>query len=86
MAELGAICQGLQLTWDLGFKFIHLKIDSMIVLAWLTNENSTFPPNMFPLLCDCRSLMAQAWAVRVHHLYREANGCADGLTKWGNHQ
>ena len=86
MAELGVVCQGLQLAWDLGFKFIHLKIDSMIVLAWLINENSTFPPNVFLLLCYCRSLMTQAWAVQVHHIYREADGCADSLTKRGNHQ
>ena len=31
--ELGAVRQGLKLAWDLGFEFIHLEIDSMIVLA-----------------------------------------------------
>jgi len=33
VAELGAVRQGLKLAWDLGFEFIHLEIDSMIVLA-----------------------------------------------------
>ena len=86
VAELGAVCRGLKLAWYLGFKFIHLEIDSMIVLAWLTNENSNFPPHVFPLLCDCKSLMAQAREVQVHHIYREANECADALAKRGDHQ
>ena len=33
IAELGAVRQGLILAWELGFKFIHLEIDSMIVLS-----------------------------------------------------
>ena len=24
--------------------------------------------------------------MHVHHMYREANGCADVLAKWGTHQ
>ena len=41
MAELEAVSQGLWLAWDLGFKFIQLEIDSVIVLSWLTEVNST---------------------------------------------
>ena len=63
MAELGAVRQGLMLAWELGFKFIHLEIDSMTMLSWLTAKTSNFPPNVFPLLCDCRSLMEWAWEV-----------------------
>ena len=32
-AKLGAVHQGLMLAWELGFKFIHLDIDSMTVLS-----------------------------------------------------
>ena len=39
MAELGVMRQGLMLAWELGFKFIHLEIDSMTVLSWLTTTN-----------------------------------------------
>jgi len=81
MAELGAMRQGLMLAWDLGFKFIQLEIDSMIVLVWLTTTTSNFPPDVFPLLCDSRSLMERAWEVQVHHVYHEANECADVLAK-----
>ena len=33
ISELGAIRQGLILAWDLDFKFIYIKIDSMTVLS-----------------------------------------------------
>ena len=56
IAKLGAIRQGLLLAWDLGFKFIHLEIDSMTILSWLTT-NHDISPDVIPLLYDCRNLM-----------------------------
>ena len=86
MAELAAVWQGLALAWDMGFKFIQLEIDSNVVLTWLIDHNVTYPPNMIPLICDCRNLMDWDWEVRVLHVYREANACAVTLTKRGTHQ
>ena len=36
-----------------------------------------------PILDDCRHLMTRFDQVQVHHIYRQANGCADGLAKMG---
>ena len=33
ISEQGAIRKGLLLAWNLGFKFIHLEIDSMTILS-----------------------------------------------------
>ena len=33
IVELGAVRHGLLLAWNLGFKFIHLEIDSMTILS-----------------------------------------------------
>ena len=57
MAELSTVRQGLALAWDMRFKFIQLELDSNVVLTWLTDHNATYPPNMLPLICDCRNLM-----------------------------
>ena len=57
-----------------------------MVLHWLTNKNINYPTNMLPLICDCRNLLDRGWEVHVHHVYREANGCADALAKRGTHQ
>lgn len=56
IAKLGAIIQGLLLAWELGFKYIQLEIDSTTILSWLTIGTSNYPPNVFPLIYDCRSL------------------------------
>ena len=68
------------------FKFIYLELDSKVVLNWLTNPNTSFPTNMMPLICDCRNLLEQDWEVRIQHIYREANECANALAKQGTHQ
>ena len=62
IAELGAVWQCLMLAWELGFKFIHLEIDSMTILSWLTTKND-ISPNAIPLLYDCRNLMERSWTV-----------------------
>ena len=70
----------------MGFKYIHLELDSKVVLTWLTNPNMSYPTNMMHLICDCRNLLEQDWEVRVQHIYREANACTDALAKRGTHQ
>ena len=86
LAELAAVRQGLMLAWNKGVKFLQLELDSKVVLHWLTNKNINYPTNMLPLICDCRNLLDRGWEVHVHHVYREANGCADALAKRGTHQ
>ena len=86
MAELAAVRQGLEIAWIMGFKFLHLELDSKVVLSWLTNNNVNYPTNMMSLICDCRNLLDQKWEVHVQHMYREANGCADELAKRGTRQ
>ena len=78
IAELGAVRQGLLLVWELGFKFIHLEIDSIRVLD--------IPPIINPILCDCGNLMERDQTIQVYHIFLEANGCADALAKRGNKQ
>ena len=56
IAELGVVRRGLLLAWDLGFKFIHLEIDSMTILSWLST-NHDISPDAIPLFHDCRNLM-----------------------------
>ena len=74
------------LVWYMGFKFIQFELDSSVVLTLLIDHNVTYPPNMIPLICDCRNLMDRDWDIQVLHVYHEANACADALAKWGTHQ
>ena len=42
MVELATIRQGLILAWDMGFKFIHLELNSMTILTWLTATSDSY--------------------------------------------
>ena len=86
MAELAAVRQGLLVAWDMGFKFIHLELDSMTVFTWLNATSDSYPTNILPLISDCRNLLARAWEVHVLHVYHEANACVDALAKRGARQ
>ena len=81
MAELATVKQGLEMAWNMGYKLLHLELDSKEIFSWLTNYNVNYPTNMLPLICDCKNLLHQEWEMHVHHVYREANGCADILAK-----
>ena len=65
VAKLAAVRQGLEMAWNMGFKFIHLELDSKLVLSWLTNNNVNYPTNILPLICDCRNLLDQELEVHV---------------------
>ena len=85
IAKLEAVRQGLAMAWNMGVKSLHLELDSKVVLNWLTSSNLTYPTNILPLICDCRNLLEQEWEVHMHHVFREANECADTLAKRGTH-
>ena len=83
IAKLVAVRQGLLLAWELGFKFVQLEIDSITILSWLTDTNSTYPPDVLSLICDCRSLIGRVWEMQARNIYHEANKCTDALAKQG---
>lgn len=53
MAELEVHRQGLLLAWQLGFRFIQLVLDSIVVLSWLIDKTSSYPLEVMSLICDC---------------------------------
>ena len=59
IAKLWAIRKGLMLVWDLGFKFISLEINSIMIISWLTT-NGDLSPDVVLLIFDCRNLMVRA--------------------------
>ena len=65
-----------------GHHRVCLQIDSLLAYKWLkTNED--YPMEFSNLILDCRWLLNRDWEVHVDHIWREANSCADLLTKKG---
>ena len=59
-----------------------MELDAKVIVEMLNNADSS-NKKLSPLLFDCRSLMASLTQVRVAHVFREANRCADYLAKHG---
>ena len=82
MAELWALRDGLKLAVQLGIGCLEVELDAKIIVEMLNNADSA-NIKFSSLLSDCRFLIARVTQVRVTHVYREVNRCADFLAKKG---
>ena len=82
LAKWWALWDGPILAIQLGINQLEVELDAKVIVELL---NGVECPNRSysPLLNDCRFLIARLVQVRVGHVYREANQCADFLTKRG---
>jgi ribonuclease HI len=84
-AELWAIRDGLSLIVDMGFLYVTIEIDALMVVSFLA-LNSIPHPSLRPLVADCRFLLQRIPHKELKHVFREANKCADRLAKLGGSQ
>ena len=76
---------GLTLCCNLNISSLIVELDAKVVVDILHNVN--YENNVIsPILDDCRQLLSRFDQVQVKHVYRQANGCADGLAKMGAEQ
>lgn len=82
LAELLAIKHGLNLAWEGGFRNIICETDSQeaVQLIHATSPHAlhVFADTMEQIL----DLMQRSWLVEMHHVFREANACADFLARY----
>ena len=81
MAELWALRDGLTLATQLGIRYLEVELDAKVIVEMLNNVDSS--KKFSPLLLDCKSPIASLTQVRVAHVFREANRCANFLAKKG---
>ena len=79
-AELRALKDGLILAIELGIPYLAIEMDSLVAVEFV---NSKTMPNVFlsAIVGDYRSLLERFERYTLHHIFREANGCADALAK-----
>ena len=67
---------------DLGIPYLAIEMDSLVAVEFV---NSKTMPNVFlsAIVGDCRCLLERFERFTLHHIFREANGCADALAKAG---
>ncbi|CAJ2653650.1 unnamed protein product [Trifolium pratense] len=82
MAELWGAWEGLQYTWNLGFRRVELHLDSMVVVNMLVKKKGGHPEG-WSLCKKILRILQFDWEVKIRHTYREANLCADALANIG---
>ena len=81
-AEFWALRDGLMLAVQLGINHLHVELDTQVVVN-LVQSKKDINNSCAALLNDCRYLLKQFQHVKVTHVFREANRCADNLTRAG---
>jgi len=82
-AECWALRDGLLLAFQLGIAQLVVELDARVVVDLLVSNNPFSNKLYSPILNDCTSLLTRFWQIRINHVYREGNRCADKLAKDG---
>ncbi|KAK4716362.1 hypothetical protein R3W88_014700 [Solanum pinnatisectum] len=79
-AEIGAAIFGMTWLLQLGYKNVHLEVDSQLLVDWIIAK--TKPPwSVNTQVQQMKALIGQTSNFRCKHTYREANSVADSLAK-----
>ena len=81
-AEFWALRDGLMLAAQLGINHLHVELDAQVVVN-LVLSKKTINNSCVALLHDYRYLLEQFQHVKVTHVFREANRCADNRARAG---
>ncbi|XP_015087101.1 uncharacterized protein LOC107030273 [Solanum pennellii] len=79
-AEMEAAIFGLTWAFELGYRNIVLELDLKLVVK-LMNQQAAPQWNILAQLDRIQKLMSQTQKFKCSHVYREANGVADALSK-----
>ena len=77
-----ALRDGLMLAAQLGINHLHVELDAQVVVN-LVLSKKTINNSCVALLHDYRYLLEQFQHVKVTHVFREANRCANNPTRAG---
>jgi ribonuclease HI len=83
MAELWGIYEGLCLAQRRGVMRLEVRTDSQVIAQSLKNNNSGSIMGC-SLMKRIRNLLDGPWEIRIIHVFREANRCADALANMGS--
>ena len=75
---------GMGYIWQLLRTFIIWLLNLMLLLLFIWWKNSVVNFSLEPLLTDCRLLLKKFPNLRIEHVYRESDQCADALARIGS--
>ena len=80
--EFWALTDGLMLAAQLGINHLHVELDAQVVVNLVLSEKA-INNSCAALLNDCRYLLEQFQQVKVTHVFRDVNRCADNFVRAG---
>jgi ribonuclease HI len=82
MAEVWGLYEGLSLARSLGIERLEVQVDSE-ALVKATNKDGMGCTMSWNIMQKIRDLLKLNWEVRIRHIFREGNRCADALANMG---
>ena len=82
IAKFWVLKDGLLLVSQLGISKLLVELDAQTMVN-LLHSSKPYNNSFSSLLNDCRFLLRQFQQVRISHVFREANRCANYLAKGG---
>lgn len=80
-AEIWGILDGLRLAKKLNLNNITIESDSLAAVQVILSTDSG-GEGVCNIVQQIRSFLSGRWNVKLKHIYREANKCADWLANW----
>jgi ribonuclease HI len=84
MSKLWGIYEGLRMARRGGVEKLELRSDSQVIVRSLQNNNNGSSIMGCALMKRIRDLLTGSWDVKIMHVFREANRCADMLANKGS--
>ena len=81
--ELWAIREGLGMCLEREISAVEIELDASAAISLVSN-NVNANGDLSGLVDDCRELLLHLPQVKLSHCFREANFCADALSKLGS--
>ncbi|CAN1241629.1 Putative ribonuclease H protein At1g65750, partial [Linum perenne] len=82
-AELRASEIGLMIAWDMGYKKVHLQLDSLAAVTVILG-NQEEDSRHSQMLDTINELHRRNWEVTISHIFRDGNRVADLLAHHGH--
>ncbi|CAL2260187.1 unnamed protein product [Prunus armeniaca] len=83
-AEIWGLLFGLRLAVAKGFTKILIEMDSQIAVNLFQQRDSLCFHPLAALLSNCEKMLMQFESWNIQHIFKEKNGLADCLAKWGH--
>ena len=81
--ELWALRDGLGLCLERGISTVEIELDASTAISLVFSNDNT-KGDLCSLVDDCMELLLHLPQVKLLHCFKEANFCADALTKLGS--